>query len=72
MNKQTNAPLCSAMWEYRETCNGKCQMTGSNIIGGKEGWNKADKVLLSILSLFGKLFHFSFGGCSVGCISCLT
>jgi len=53
VNKQTNAPLCSAMWEYRETCNGKCQMTGSNIIGGKEGWNKADKVLLSILSLFG-------------------
>ena len=69
VNKQTNAPLCSAMWEYRETCNGKCQMTGSNIIGGKEGWNKADKVLLSILSLFGKL---SKRGVGMGCILCLT
>lgn len=51
-NKQTNAPLCSSMWDYKEECNGKCQMTGKSS-SGREGWNKADKVLLSILSLFG-------------------
>jgi len=50
--KQTNAPLCSAMWEYREDCNGQCQLMGKESVA-REGWNKADKVLLSILSLFG-------------------
>ena len=52
VNKQTNAPLCSAMWSYKEECNGKCQLTGKET-AESEGWNKADKVLLSILSLFG-------------------
>ncbi|KAL7549129.1 hypothetical protein ACHAWF_012394 [Thalassiosira exigua] len=52
VNKQTNAPLCSAMWEYREECNGKCQMMGREA-REREGWNHADKVLLSILSFFG-------------------
>jgi len=52
VNKQTNAPLCSAMWAYREDCNGQCQLTGKEAVE-VEGWNKADKVLLSILSLFG-------------------
>ncbi|KAL7538252.1 hypothetical protein ACHAXR_008404 [Thalassiosira sp. AJA248-18] len=51
-NKQTNAPLCSSMWDYKEECNGKCQMMGQEILQ-REGWNKADKVLLSFLSLFG-------------------
>lgn len=52
-NKQTNAPLCSAAWEYKEDCNGKCQLIGQQVVQG-EGWNKADKVLLSVLSLFGE------------------
>lgn len=50
--KQTNAPLCSAMWAYREECTGKCLVMGKDGTG-REGWNRADKVLLSILSLFG-------------------
>ena len=53
VNKQTNAPLCSTMWDYREDCNGKCQLMGKETVA-REGWNKADKVLLSILSLFGE------------------
>mmetsp|Transcript_40621 Transcript_40621/g.85016 ORF Transcript_40621/g.85016 Transcript_40621/m.85016 type:complete len:375 (+) Transcript_40621:269-1393(+) len=52
VNKQTNAPLCSAMWMYKEECNVKCQLTGKASTD-TDGWNKADKVLLSILSLFG-------------------
>eukprot|EP00571_Detonula_confervacea_P015554 CAMPEP_0172309162 /NCGR_PEP_ID=MMETSP1058-20130122/9525_1 /TAXON_ID=83371 /ORGANISM="Detonula confervacea, Strain CCMP 353" /LENGTH=372 /DNA_ID=CAMNT_0013021727 /DNA_START=571 /DNA_END=1689 /DNA_ORIENTATION=+ len=52
VNKQTNAPLCSAMWDYKEECNGNCRLMGKEAVG-KEGWNRADKVLLSILSLFG-------------------
>jgi hypothetical protein len=55
-NKQMNAPLCSAMWEYKQTCNDKCQLLAKDSNGAREGWNKADKVLLSILSLFGKNF----------------
>lgn len=55
-NKQTNAPLCSAMWDYKEDCNGKCQLMGQEVVQ-REGWNKADKVLLSILSLFGEYWH---------------
>lgn len=53
VNKQTNAPLCSTMWMYKEECNGKCQMVGVNVLSS-EGWNKADKILLTVLSLFGK------------------
>lgn len=53
VNKQTNAPLCSAMWMYKEECNGTCQLMGKESVE-REGWNRADKVLLSILSLFGE------------------
>lgn len=53
VNKQTNAPLCSTMWMYKEECNGKCQMIGKNTLSS-EGWNKADKILLTVLSLFGE------------------
>ena len=62
VNKQTNAPLCSAMWDYKEECNGKCQMMGKESTVG-EGWNRADKVLLSILSLFGEFFYISTNLC---------
>lgn len=52
VNKQTNAPLCSTVWAEKEDCNGSCnRKTGYSI---REGWNKADKVLLTILSLFGE------------------
>ena len=47
-NHQMYAPLCSAMWEYKQTCDTTCQKMGAPI-GSREGWNKADKVLLSIL-----------------------
>jgi len=50
-NKQTNAPLCSNAWAYKEECNGKCQMKTNYSV--REGWNKADKILLTILSFFG-------------------
>ena len=61
VNKQTNAPLCSSMWTYREECNTKCQMMGKTVIV-REGWNTADKVLLSFLSLFGKFKSVQFQG----------
>ena len=54
VNKQMSAPLCSAMWEYKQTCNDSCQLMAKENGGAREGWNQADKVLLSILSLFGK------------------
>jgi len=51
VNKQKNAPLCSNAWAEKEDCSGSCnRKTGYSI---KEGWNKADKVLLTILTLFG-------------------
>lgn len=53
VNKQTNAPLCSNAWAYKEECNGKCQAKTNYSV--REGWNKADKVLLTILSFFGEL-----------------
>ena len=53
VNKQKNAPLCSAMWEYKQTCNDKCQKMG-NLASREGGWNRADKVLLTILSFFGE------------------
>ena len=39
VNKQTNAPLCSAIWAYREECNGKCQLMGKQAVkrGGGTG-----------------------------------
>ncbi|KAL7518901.1 hypothetical protein ACHAWX_003703 [Stephanocyclus meneghinianus] len=51
-NKQKNAPLCNAAWEYKQVCDGKCQLMGKEQ-KAREGWNKADKVLLSVLSIFG-------------------
>jgi hypothetical protein len=52
-NKQKNAPLCNAAWSYKQTCDGKCQaMAREQKV--REGWNKADKVLLTVLSLFGE------------------
>jgi hypothetical protein len=47
-----NAPLCKTAWTYKEKCSKKCQRTGIEK-KSKDGWNTADKVLLSILSLFG-------------------
>jgi hypothetical protein len=47
-----NAPLCSAVWQDREGCDRKCQKTGLER-KEKNGWNTSDKLLLSILSIFG-------------------
>ena len=55
--KQKNAPLCNAAWSYKSVCDGKCQAMVRNQ-KVREGWNKADKVLLTVLSLFGeKIYH---------------
>lgn len=51
--KQTTAPFCSAMWMYREECSGQCLVMAQETGESGEGWNKADKVLLTFLSLFG-------------------
>lgn len=55
-NKQKNAPLCNAAWNYKEVCDGKCQAKARES-KAREGWNKADKVLLTVLSLFGESSH---------------
>lgn len=52
-NRQTEAPLCSNAWSYKEKCNRKCQKTGLEP-RRKDGWNSSDKVLLTILSFFGR------------------
>ena len=51
-NRQIEAPLCSTAWNYKETCNRKCQRTGLEP-REKEGWNTSDKILLAVLSIFG-------------------
>ena len=51
-NRQTNAPLCSTAWNYKQTCNKKCQKIGVEA-KEKEGWNTPDKILLAILAIFG-------------------
>jgi len=51
VNKQTYAPLCMNAWRYKEDCNGSCKR--KTAYAEREGWNKADQVLLTILSLFG-------------------
>ena len=61
VNKQMNSPLCSAMWEYKETCDRGCQKMGNLASSWGDGWNKADKVLLSILSLFGEYRPITVG-----------
>lgn len=53
-NRQINAPMCSTAWRYKESCNRKCQRTGLEPVQ-KEGWNTSDKILLTILSLFGMI-----------------
>ena len=50
-NRQTSAPLCSTAWNYKSTCNRKCQRTGAEPRNG--GWSTPDKILLGILSIFG-------------------
>lgn len=56
-NRQMNPPLCKNVYEYREECNKKCQKMGVEKTP-KTSWNTSDKVLLTILSLFGTC-HFS-------------
>lgn len=51
-NRQTNAPLCSTAWSYKQTCDRKCQRTGLEP-REKEGWSTPDKILLAILAIFG-------------------
>lgn len=52
-NRRKNPPLCSSIWNYKDTCDRKCQKIGRER-AVKEGWNSSDKVLLSVLSLFCK------------------
>eukprot|EP00535_Pseudo-nitzschia_heimii_P010158 CAMPEP_0197183830 /NCGR_PEP_ID=MMETSP1423-20130617/8454_1 /TAXON_ID=476441 /ORGANISM="Pseudo-nitzschia heimii, Strain UNC1101" /LENGTH=382 /DNA_ID=CAMNT_0042634465 /DNA_START=305 /DNA_END=1453 /DNA_ORIENTATION=- len=51
-NRKTNAPLCSTAWNYKQECNRKCLRTGLDS-KTREGWNTPDKVLLTILTIFG-------------------
>lgn len=51
-NRQTDAPLCSTAWNYKATCNRKCQKFGIER-SEKDGWSTPDKILLAILALFG-------------------
>lgn len=55
VNKQTYAPLCMNAWRYKEDCNGSCKR--KTAYAEREGWNKADQVLLTILSLFGEYIY---------------
>lgn len=48
-NRFTTAPLCSTVWENKETCGAKCRRMGNT----SPGWNKSDKILLTLFSLFG-------------------
>jgi hypothetical protein len=50
-NRQTEAPLCATAWNYKAECKGKCQRLGKE--RQKGAWSAPDKVLLSILALFG-------------------
>lgn len=54
-NREMNAPLCSNVWAYKETCNRKCQKMG---LERRDGWNTSDKILLSILGVFGTFLWF--------------
>lgn len=49
--RQMNAPLCSTAWAYKQECGRSCQHIG--LKEEMEGWNAADKLLLTILSVFG-------------------
>ena len=56
------APLCSTVWSYKESCDRTCQKTGLEP-KTKEGWNTADKILLAILTLFGTFHDISIYEC---------
>lgn len=51
-NRQTGAPLCKSAWNYKQTCDRKCQRTGLER-ANEEGWSTPDRILLAILALFG-------------------
>mmetsp|Transcript_28947 Transcript_28947/g.42664 ORF Transcript_28947/g.42664 Transcript_28947/m.42664 type:complete len:419 (+) Transcript_28947:138-1394(+) len=51
-NRQKNAPLCNGVWHTRQECDKKCQKMGMETTT-REGWNTSDKILLTILSVFG-------------------
>lgn len=48
-----NAPMCSTLWAYRAQCDQDCQKVGHIGFEFYNGWNTADKVLLTVLGLFG-------------------
>jgi len=50
--RQRYPPLCQQVWKQKSECDRSCQKTGLEPIV-REGWNKSDKVLLGILTLFG-------------------
>lgn len=50
--RQRYPPLCSQVWKKKSECDKTCQKTGLEPTV-REGWNKSDKVLLGILTLFG-------------------
>ena len=49
-NRMTNAPLCSEIWESKQTCDSKCKRLGNS---SSSGWNNTDKALLLIVAAFG-------------------
>jgi hypothetical protein len=50
--RMTEAPLCSAAWESKKTCNRKCQKIGVEKSHAEQGWNASDNMLLIILITF--------------------
>jgi len=44
-------PLCSQVWKNKQECDRSCQKTSMEKVY-REGWNKSDKVLLTVLTLF--------------------
>lgn len=57
-NRQTDAPMCSTAWNYKQSCNRKCQKTGLEP-REKVGWSAPDKILLAVLTLFGSGMLFA-------------
>mmetsp|Transcript_21234 Transcript_21234/g.38352 ORF Transcript_21234/g.38352 Transcript_21234/m.38352 type:complete len:396 (-) Transcript_21234:284-1471(-) len=51
-NRMTNAPLCSQIWQQKDTCNRKCKKMSIERTHHSK-WNTSDRFLLTILSLFG-------------------
>lgn len=50
--RQRYPPLCQQVWKQKSECDKTCQKTGLEPTA-REGWNKSDKVLLGILTMFG-------------------